>query len=108
MFHYTIIAIVFKIESEKIFIKGLGKSLCYSEKGQAFNNFEQKNEKDDIINLISKPTTDHVFELKDFGPATCAAFYRELLVRSMIERKPLKFNLDLDNKKLISIELSDV
>ena len=97
---YNIVAIVYKIKGKEIYLKGMNGFL-----------FEKDNLRCNLLsskdNLVSDEVTEPRFSIEDTGDQTSDSFYREILVRSMLERKALKFELNLENKKLISIELPD-
>lgn len=103
MCSYTIIAVITKINDERLYFKGVGD---YLEK----IDFYQRN----ILLSGGEPKyrkiEESYFELKDTGNLTSDALYRELFVRSMLDKKPLKLTIEenadpLPPYKVVAVEV---
>ena len=100
MCSYTIVAMIIKVEKSNLFFKGIGEHF------QKVNDFSRNilSSKDDLKKLKLE---DSYFVLNDSDNLTCDAFYRELLIRSMLDKKPLKLEFELNGQDSI-VKLNSV
>lgn len=103
---YTIVAIITEVKKSKLFFNGIGE---YFSKVNGISRNILSSEKD----LVELEPKESYFVLEDKGNLTCDAFYRELFVHSMLDRKPLKFEFEVEitpekrTIKLIGVALAD-
>ena len=94
MCSYTIVAVITKIENTRLFFKGVGdylekidtyqRNILLSESGPIYLKFDESH-----------------FELCDTDNLTSDALYRELFIRSFLDKRPLKLTIE-DNSDLSS------
>ena len=103
---YSILAIIAEVRKSQLFFKGVGD---YFRKLDDFSRNILSSEKD----LIELEPKESCFVLEDKGDLTSDAFYRELFVHSMLDRKPLKFEFEVEitpekrTFELIGVALAD-
>ena len=87
MDYCTILAVITKIEGAYLQFKGVGD---YLEKIDSFErNVLLFNNSPQYVKL-----EESFFELKDTGCLTTDSFYRELFIRSILDKKVLRLKLD--------------
>lgn len=93
---YIITATITKVDSFKLYFKGIGD---YFKKIDLY----QRN----VLLSDGKPKylelEKSYFEIKDSGNFTADSLYRELFIRSMLDKKPLKLTIEEDESEKYSI-----
>ena len=87
MTKYTIIATIYRIENSTLFFKGVGEYLKKIDSYQR-NILLSDGGKPEYLTFEKS-----CFELRDTGNLTSDALYRKLLLRSMLDKRPLKLTL---------------
>lgn len=94
---YTIIATITKVEGKKLYFKGVGEH--FKKVNSYLRNVLSSDE-----NLKEIRLEESFFELNDVCYGTSDAFYRELFLRSMLDKKPLKFEFNFKDGKGLEIK----
>ena len=97
MTDYTITAIITKIDGFKLYFKGIGD---YFKKIDSYQRNVLLSDGDPEYLELDKS----YFELKDSGNLTADSLYRELFIRSMLDKKPLKLTIEKNDDESYSSE----
>ena len=96
MANYTITATITRIDGFKLYFKGIGD---YFKKIDSYQRNVLLSDGDPKYLELDKS----YFELKDSGNLTADSLYRELFIRSMLDKKPLKLTIEEKETEKYSI-----